>query len=386
MASFLSNFETAINGSFASTVGTVTGRVVSSFQGAFITGFMIWIMLIAYEVAWGKTEDGMTYILTRIGKMFLIGTLALWGWPAISFLMSELQADFMTAIAGSPTISSVLENNILIPLTAQWNSLFDGFMSWFSISRMVNLPTFIGGIFFGVILIFAFLGLAVVCAAICIITLAMYCVALASFYVLLAVGPFFLMCLAFPFLQRYFETWIGSTFTAILAMAFAGLLAVTTASLLNLGSMAANFPASGVDLSISGTLSLVTAKIAFGFLLIYLFFKVYDLASALGGGMNMGSNMIGAMRQLARAMNKPPKQASPPKPNEIKLGDGGGASSASSPSNKALLANAANAGVRSVGRGVANMGRGVATVGQHSAQLGSYAYNRGVAALRSRVQ
>lgn len=379
MSSFLSDFETAVNTNFFSIVGTVSANVINVFQGAFVTGFMIWIMLIAYEVAWGKTEDGMTYILTRIGKIFLIGTLALWGWPAIADLMYALQAAFMTALSGSPTISAALENNILNPLALQWFSLIDGLVLSFQLFNIWNMTQFLGLFFGGIVLLIAFVCLVVVCAVICIVTLAMYCISLASFYILLAIGPFFLMCLAFPFLQRYFETWVGATFTAILAMALTALLATTTAALLNLGSLAPSFPVAGVSLTAGGILSLVVYKVGFGLLLIYLFFKVFDLASALGGGMNMGSNMVGSMRQLARAMNSPPKPPKPPSPP-------GGEIKPSAPTARAQLANAMGASARSVGRGVVNVGRGVATVGQHTAQLGAYAYNRGVAALRSRVQ
>ena len=34
-------------------------------------------------------------------------------------------------------------------------------------------------------------------------------------------------------------------------------------------------------------------------LIIYLYYKVFDLAAALGGGLNMGNNLVGDPRQLA---------------------------------------------------------------------------------------
>ncbi len=106
--SFLFDFETQLTSAFVSGAGGGPSAAISStasailltFKGAFVLGFMIWIMLIAYEVAWGKTEDGMTYLLTRIGKIFLIGAFAFEGWPAVQELLISIQQAFVSAVSG----------------------------------------------------------------------------------------------------------------------------------------------------------------------------------------------------------------------------------------------------------------------------------------------
>ena len=82
--SFLVGIENQVLTGFSAAATAYSGSVLSVFRPLFITGFSIWILLTAYEVAWGKTDDGLTYILTKIARMFIIGVLALDGWPEIS--------------------------------------------------------------------------------------------------------------------------------------------------------------------------------------------------------------------------------------------------------------------------------------------------------------
>ena len=45
---------------------------------------------------------------------------------------------------------------------------------------------------------------------------------------------------------------------------------------------------------------LIAAKIGSALLLIYMFKKVFDLAAALGGGLNMGNNMVEGVRNMVQ--------------------------------------------------------------------------------------
>lgn len=375
--SFLSDFETQLTSAFVSGTGpsaaisSTASAILLTFKGAFVLGFMIWIMLIAYEVAWGKTEDGMTYLLTRIGKIFLIGAFAFEGWPAVQELLIAIQQAFVSAVSGSTTISAALDTNIIDPLLVYFQSILDGFMTAVGVFDFFNPLEFMVMMLAGVVVAFAYLCLWLLAITICIVTMAMYFVSLASFYILLAVGPFFLLCLCFPFLQRFFETWVSSAMTAILAMTFTALLATLTAGILGLGTLAASFPAAGVDFSVSALPSIILGKAGLAALLIYLFAKVFDMASALGGGMNMGANMVGAMRQLARMNNatkpSPKTPPPPPPPNEIAPTKPTGGS--------AGAANQANSQATLVGRGPT----APSTIGQ-------FAYNRNTLTKRARFQ
>lgn len=379
--SFLSDFETTLTSAFVSGGGGGPSAIISStastilltFKGAFVVGFMIWIMLIAYEVAWGKTEDGMAFLLTRIGKIFLIGAFAFEGWPAVQELLIAIQQAFVSAVSGSTTISSALDTNIINPMLLYFYSILDGFGTALSVFSWTDPKEFLGLMINGIVVAIAYLFLWIIAIGICIVTMAMYFVSLASFYILLAVGPFFLLCLCFPFLQRFFETWVSSAMTAILAMTFTALLATMTAGFLGLGTLAATFPAAGVDLSLGSAPALIFGKAGLAALLIYLFSKVFDMASALGGGMNMGANMIGAMRQLARMNNatKPSSKADPAPGNKIESGGKGTGGSAGSSG----AANQANSKAAATG----NRGSGSTSVGQ-------FAYNRGAPTARTRYK
>ncbi len=378
---FLTGFETAINTNFFAMVGTVSSNVTSMFQAAFTAGLGIWIMLTAYDVAWGKTEDGLTYIISSIGKKVLIGVFALWGWVYVQDAMYALADAFLIALSGSSSIANVLETNILVPLWDSWNSLWDAFLLVLGSFSAFSIGQWISEVFNGLVLILAYVCLTASAFSLCIVTLSMYCVALASFYICLAIGPVFLMCLAFPFLQRYFESWVGVTVTAILGMAITAMLAVMAGAVLGLGSLAAVLPsATPANLGLGTILGSIVGKIGTGFLLIFLYFKVFDLATALGGGMNIGGVGMGAMRALAhsRSQQKLQQNMTPPSPPNAVAGPSLAARSASA------AARAGSSGARAVGRGaaIAGLATGHAAVG--AIRLGQYAYNRGVTAYRNR--
>ncbi len=172
-------------------------------------------------------------------------------------------------------------------MIAYFYSILDGFDTAITGFGLTNLKPFLALIFGGLVLMFAYACLWIVVITVCIVTMAMYFVSLASFYILLAVGPFFLLCLCFPFLQRFFETWVSSAMTAILAMTFTALLATMTAGILGLGTLAASFPVAGADFAAGAIPVIVLGKAGLAALLIYLFAKVFDMASALGGTLQM---------------------------------------------------------------------------------------------------
>ena len=87
---------------------------------AFITGLVIWITLTGYEVAFGKTQDGVAYLLTKLAKMCLIGWLALWGWPDISNLLSGLKDSAL----GAGGAAGAIETAVLDPLATTWTNMW----------------------------------------------------------------------------------------------------------------------------------------------------------------------------------------------------------------------------------------------------------------------
>jgi type IV secretion system protein VirB6 len=295
---FLADIETQINAGFGSVASTFGAGLLSTFRPVFIVGFSIWIMLIAYEVAFGKSEDGITHILTKIMRMFLIGTIALYGWPEISELLKGIKSGFV----GDNLVSTILETKLINPTLAVFDKLFVWYgsaIASFGFYELVELVKVVA-LFVALFIVYAFMAMAV--AAVAIISLAMYLIASSIFTLLLAVGPFFLLCLAFPFTQRFFETYIGNVMTAIFAMTFTVLMVFFVSNFFNLGPIpAAIIPfvdTSSMTIFVRSFMVLFASKIGVALLIIYMYYKLFDLASALGGGVNLGNNIIGAMRRL----------------------------------------------------------------------------------------
>ena len=299
--SFLGDFETSVT-MFLGTVATAGGGLVGIFQGAFIAGFSIWIMLIAYDVAFGKSEDGLMYLMKKIFRIFVIGVIALYGFPQLANLLIGVKDGLIVALAGSPNIANILDVNLITPL----KNFYDTLLKWpviaFSILDLVSPITLILKVLYYLFLCLMFGFLVLIVVIVCIVALSMFLVALTAFSLLMAVGPFFLLCLAFPFLQRFFETYIGNVLTACLGMAFTALLVTVVGGLLNIAAISASLTVS-TDYGDFRTIAvLIAGKIGSALLLIYMFKKVFDLAAALGGGLNMGNNMVEGVRNMMQDM------------------------------------------------------------------------------------
>lgn len=382
---FLADTETSITTGFSAVATTFGSGLLGAFRPVFITGFSIWILLIAYETAFGKSEDGMTYILTKIFRMFLIGTIALWGWPEVAELLNGIKDGFV----GAGTVASVLETRLIDPITLLYQELF----RWYSASlnglSFTDLPEIlqIMALFLLVFVMYGFMALAI--AIIATISLSMFLVANSTFILLLAVGPFFLLCLSFPFTQRFFETYIGNVMTSIFGMGFTVLMINFVSAFFGLTNIQSIVPTATDSATISDMAKqmavLFAGKVGVALLIIYLYYKVFDLAAALGGGLNMGNNMIGAARNITRdalgtgggrgGINRTT--------NQINQGSsGGGGASGGTPARSSVMdamranrtftgmgISGAAAGVRAVGRAAAAGARGTASVGR-------FAYNR----------
>lgn len=299
--SFLGDFETAV-ATFLGTVATAGGGLVGIFQGAFVAGFSIWIMLIAYDVAWGRSDDGLSYLMKKIFRMFIIGVIALYGFPQLANLLSGVKDGLIAGLSGGPNISNILDVNLITPLTG----LFDALWAWpstgITATDLFPPDVLLKKILYYLFLWVVFLLLAVVVIVVCVVSLAMYLVALTAFSLLMAVGPFFLLCLAFPFLQRFFETYIGNVVTACLGMAFTAMLVTVVGGLLNISAVTALMTSTTDYLAFRPVAAVIAAKVGSAALLIYMFFKVFDLAAALGGGLNMGNNLVAGARAISHDM------------------------------------------------------------------------------------
>lgn len=386
---FLADTETAVTTGFTTVANTFGGGLLATFRPAFIIGFTIWITLIAYEVAFGKSQDAFTYLFTKIGKIFLIGVLALYGWPEVSELLQGVRDGFV----GAGGISTVLETNLINPMVALWDSLYAWF--WAAIADIpgtapFNLGQYATLLFTFLMLIGAYVLMAFAVTLFGVVALSMYLVANTVFVLLLAIGPFFLLCLAFPFLQRFFETYIGNVMTAILAMAFTTLMVMFVANLFGLTNIQSTVPAQAnvaTWTQYGKALPIVfLSKAAMALLIIYLYYKVFDLAAALGGGLNMGNNMVGGVRSILSDLQRGGNRGSRNAPGNTigqgntAAGGSGGASRQAADASRSftgMALGAAAPAARMAASGAMNAGRMVGYgAGRATGAVGRFAYNR----------
>lgn len=396
---FLAETEAAVTGGFTAVANAFGAGLLGTFRPAFIVGFSIWITLISYEVAFGKSEDGFTYIFTKIGKMFLIGVIALYGWPSLAELLYAVKDGFV----GENKISTVLETKLTNPMTALWAELWRWFTASLAPLGVTDLKQILSvlAMFTLVVLAYAFMTGCV--AVFAVISLAMYLLANTVFILLLAIGPFFLLCLSFPFLQRFFETYVGNVMTSIFAMAFAALMIFFVANLFGLTNIQTVVPME-TDLDTVSDMAkqmavLFAAKGAMSLLIIYLTYKVFDLAAALGGGLNMGNNLVGGVRGILRDLQRSSGGGSSRNStaNSMSQSNAGGGRSASQRASRAnstftgmaasvagpAISAAGRAGMRSAQltgqaglRGAHLAGHAAVEGARAVGQVGRYAYNR----------
>jgi type IV secretion system protein VirB6 len=389
--SYLVDFETDINRVFTAPTGPISSAmngVYAFSSAAFVVGFAIWIAIIAYDVAFGRTEDGLQHILSKMGKIFFTGMLAFYGWLWFIDLANNVQQAFVFALSGgtSTTVASAVELNLLTPLDKILVNLKNGYSQAsqaFSIARPGEM-TFA----FGNYLDFraGHFILWLLASGLGIVTIGMYLVSFAAFQILLAVGPFFILAGAFPITHRFTETWVGAILTASLAMGFTALLVLLTATLLGLSVLVVSTDsvaavAAAIQTGATTTLRAFLAKAGFALLLIYLYYKIFDIAASLGGGINMGSNLARGTRNLARDVAGAAKAAWKPGLNSQSPAFSAGTNtitSRSSPSATAsrmssAISRAAAAGSAAFGTG---LGAGFGAGAQATRSIGKFAYNR----------
>ena len=385
---FLATTEASITSGFTAVATTFGASLLGTFRPAFITGFIIWITFIAYEVAFGKSEDGFTYLFTKIGKIFFIGVLALWGWVEVADLLGGVKDGFV----GSSTISTVLETNLIDPMVLLWDALWKWFGTTLAPLGVTDIGDIVQLLFTFAVVVIAYSFMTAAVAFFCAISLAMYLVANSVFILLLAIGPFFLLCLAFPFTQRFFETYIGNVMTSILAMAFTVLMVFFVANLFGLVNINTIVPTTSTPATASNDgkslAVLFASRMGIALLITYLYYKVFDLAAALGGGLNMGNNMVGGVRSILRDLQRGRSGGSAARsPNSIaqgSSGQSGGAPGRAARGNSTFTGMAASAlspAVSGIGgaalAGARNVGSMVSYgAGRVAGSAGRFAYNR----------
>jgi type IV secretion system protein VirB6 len=290
------------------TPGSSGNALIWYFQQAFVVGFMIWIMIIGYDVIYGRSEESLGYMMKKIFRIFFIGTFALFAWPQLAELFMGVRDALVRGLAGDltiidsggtrrvVTISAILDAKLIDPLYTGW------FLPWWdwlgsSAASFSSAPSPAKDYWVATGGVFAVVG--GIALGISVLSLSLYLLSSVCFSLLLAIGPIFLLCLVFPFLKRYFESWCGALITCCLAMAFTALLVSLIGLVTDIGSVTP--PTSITDYAEFRTyVTGLFPRAAAGLFVILLFQKVSALASALGGGLHIGGNILETARSIAQ--------------------------------------------------------------------------------------
>lgn len=175
---YISNFETNINTAFSTVVTPASAAVLAAFRPAFVLGFSIWILMVSYDIAWGKSEDGLTTMLNKMGKIFLIGAFALYGWPMFADMAIGLAETFVAALGGSGgSIANVIETNLVNPLGVIFKALMtaaDAELATYSgVSVFTSMSAILSFLFTYLLALFCFGCLALAATIVAIITMGM---------------------------------------------------------------------------------------------------------------------------------------------------------------------------------------------------------------------
>lgn len=367
--SFLASMEAQIVGSLASLATAFSANLSTASRPLFVSAAAIYITMIGYEVAWGKSEDSITYIMTKLGKFMIVGSFAVFGWDSLAYpFFSSLPGWFLAATTGTSGIAGVLEASIWTPILNVFVSVWNSFLNIFSATSLIDgfMEGFVA-VLMPIVGLFAGLCLLVVGLVLSCVGFVMYAMPLTMLYITLALGPFFLMCAAFPVTQKFFESWVNAIMTASLAMTLVCITVISGSAMMGLTAWASSgtFPTSGVTYDANyGVVGALFGQAFMAAILTYIFKKIFDLASSLGGGMNFGGSLHGLMRAVQGRQKR--DSGTPQKQNTIE----GGAPSGNRQSSLRQSAQ------QSLSNGARRVGSGFARVGYDGASLVSNAYNR----------
>lgn len=245
----------------------VTAALVPVATGA-VTGYILWT---GYQVMRGEGKEPFLTVMWRWFRVAAIAGIAL-NAPQYQSLVVEgltgIQGAFATAFGSASSVGGTVDS-MADPIFTLATTLF----SEGTTGLVPQFGLIIAGLLAGV--------------AICIIgltSMGMFLVASVSLSLLLAMGPAFIFCAMFPSTQKYTESWLGQVlsaiFTNILLMACIGLF--TDIIRTSAQGILASYGIGSAVVDVLGLLVLTTT-------LTYVLMHVQSIATALSGGLSIGS-------------------------------------------------------------------------------------------------
>ena len=278
------SLEAAVNTLLTNYVTSKSAAVSAAIAPVALTGVTVYVLLMGYAIMRGEAHDSLHTFLWRSAKIAFVTALALSAGEFqanVIELIEGTQGGLTQALSGAASLGALIdlvEQPYIALQTAIWDQ---------------SAPTGLQ-IFPSLSLVFAAVLVAIAQFFLFIIAFGMYLLAKVALALVLAVGPVFILCAAFPATQRFTESWLGQ------ALNFALLNVLIAASISMLTQFASDFAGQMVgQVDSIGILrdvcALLMATVAMGVVML----NLERLASALAGGVAIQ----GIGRDISRALS-----------------------------------------------------------------------------------
>jgi len=281
---------TSIDNVVGSFVTATSSNMISGIAPLMLAGVTLYLTFYGYLVMFGHIQEPASDLFKKCSKIVLIVVFALGAGAYQSNVIEAfrgLENGLSTIVQNGVTknIYQVLDNSflkgMLLAQTAYDNSN--------NASILTAFGTVVGWFLSGIIVSLGTILITVVAAGYIFL-------AKVALSMLLGIGPIFIMCLLFPPVMRFFDTWAGQVITYILIIVLMSTGMAFALTIFDSFVSQINFNALGNQNMISVALQLLALTTS----LLIVIFQIPTIASALGGG--FGLSMLNPLTPVRRFM------------------------------------------------------------------------------------
>ena len=264
--------QTGVQANIGTYATTVSSALSASLAPVAITGVTIYLFILGWAIARGEVQSPMSTLVWKVFKIALIVGIALVGGVYQSVVIDfidGIEGVFTNAIGGSPTIGLLIDTSI-VPMETLTGLL------WTRANAPMVFPDF------GLVCI------AVLCTLgqvlITVASLIPLLVAKVTVALLLAIGPVFVLLALWPATQRFTESWLAATLSAVFTV-------VVIAAVVGFLPAYINYYANQVLVNLA-TVNLMQSLISLViviFVLAWIAWKASEFGAQIVGGGSMGN-------------------------------------------------------------------------------------------------
>lgn len=270
-------------------VTTTSSNMITGIAPLTLAAVTLYLTIYGYLVMFGHIQEPASDLFKKCAKIILIAVFAL----AVGAYQSNIVQSFRGLESG---LSTIVHHGDASNIYEVLDNTFSGGMTLvekaFDKANEFNIltapATVLGWLINGLLISLATIILTVVAAGYILL-------AKVALSMLFGIGPIFIMCLMFPAIMRFFDTWVGQVITYILiivlmatAMAFA--LKIFDAFVTKVDFADPNQHA----------LTVAVQLLVIACCLLIIVYQIPTIASALGGG--FGLSMLNPLTPVRRFM------------------------------------------------------------------------------------